>query len=336
MLAIMCGCNNDELIDDLQDNEQVILSLYPQITADVTVTSRAPILGNEFPPSGSGAVEYYDLGTWICAHEDNPVNFIPEKSGYNHLQAKLSVSGSGDNIQRDIRFYFRDRASTTLNVAKKKPVDIYSYYPMYTSEKYYELQPDSVPFTSNETDWMWANRITLMENDLVDSVKNVNINYSHAMTCLRIYIKAKYNRSTVSSITLNDTKGRLYQKGYLNLAKKELVLSDADKTEKLKVSYDRAIYQTETAFYIIMPPVESFSEGEMSMSFSIRNNNNSVVNAPNTFTIPTKMNNGMEVKGFEQGKCYTYRLTVDNTISFSPVSVDESGIWTENEFDFEL
>ena len=328
----MWGCSNDDLPDNLQDSNQVALSLYPQIATDVTVTSRAPIFGIDFPSGSNGALVYYDFGVWVCSHEDNPVNFIPEKSGYNHLHAKMSVSGSGDDIQRDIRFYFRDRAATTLNVARNKPVDIYSYYPMHTDTESYKLLPDSVPFTSGETDWMWADKIDLKGSELNDSVKSITINYSHAMTCLRIYVSALYSSSSVTSITLNDTKGRLYRKGSMNLAKKELVLSDDDKTANLPISYNnRVIGKSKTAFYIIMPPVESFSENEMSLSFKINN-----IQVPTTFTIPTKMDNGNVVNGFEQGKCYTYSLTVDNTISFSPVAVDESGNWTENNFDFEL
>lgn len=332
MLLVLHGCSNEEPIDDSQNVGQVALSLLPQITSDIIVTSRAPIYGTNFPAGSNGAAVTYDLGTWICKHEESPSEFTPEKGGYNHLLTRLTVSGSENNIKRETIFHYKDHAATTLNVAKNKPIDIYSYYPMLTTSSidYDNLRPDEVPFTTGESDWMWGKK-SIEASQLTDSVTDIKVSYSHAMTCIRIYIKALYSSSTVNSITLNNLQGGLYRKGLLNIAKKELVLSEADEADNLTISYNRVIGTSETAFYIIMPPVDNFSEGDMSMTFRIGNNT-----VPNTFTIPTQMSNGQKVNGFEQGKCYTYRLTVDNTISFSAIEVDESGIWKENEYNFEL
>lgn len=331
-LVVLHGCTNEEPFEDFEDEDQVALSLSTQIASDITVTSRAPIYGTNFPAGKDGAAENYDLGTWICKHEEYPTDFISEKGGYNHLQTRLTVSGLDENIKRETTFHYKDHAATTLNVAKNKPIDIYSYYPMLTNSSidYDNLRPDAVPFTTGESDWMWGN-VSVDASELTDTVVDIKMSYAHAMTCIRIYVTALYSASQINSITLGKTSGGLYKKGFLNLAEKKLVLAESDNSQELTVNYDRYIGQYQTAFYIIMPPVASFSDGEMSMTFKIKN---TIV--PTKFTIPKQMSNGQQVNGFEQGKCYTYKLTVDNTISFSAVDVDETGIWKENEYNFVL
>lgn len=329
LMFIIIGCGND-LPDSMPNDtkEDVALSISTRICGESIPASRAPIMCDNFPPKTNGEAESYNLGTWVCYHEDNPNDFVAEKSGYNHMQVRLSVKGTGDDISRESTFIFRDHASSTLNVSRDRAIDIYSYYPMHMDTKYNTLKPDNVPFTTGETDWMWGS--TSIDTDkLHGSEADACIHYTHAMTCLRIYVTALYNSSNVTYITLNDTKGRLYKKGCMDIATEQLVLDDADKTTALRLTYTRAIYTTPTAFYIIMPPLESFSEGELSLSFTI---NNKAVDK--NFIIPTRMDNGNEVHGFERGKCYNYRLIVDNTISFTALSIDDT--WLTNEYNFEL
>lgn len=319
-LIMVISCNNNEPVN--QADDVVELSLSTEMVKTEVNISRSPISGSIFP-TGS-----YEFGTWVCFHEDDPEEFVPSQIDFNHIRTLLTVNNSNNNLE----FLYRDRPRSTLNVKRKTPIDIYSYHPYLVGPQYYDLKPDSVPFTvsTNETDWMWAKE-SIGADNLTGGTFHSELKFSHAMTCIRLILNAKYDGSTVSSITLTDTQGRIYKAGWLDLASQTVVLDENSKTNSLLLGFNRGIGK-DTSFYFILPEIPEFRESELKVSFVINN-----VPISETFIIPPvsyTTKEGTEIKGFVRGFCYTYRVEVDNTLTFSPVEIDEE--WNSQEYTYRI
>ena len=83
-----------------------------------------------------------------------------------------------------------------------------------------------------------------------------------------------------------------------------------------------------------MPPVAGYEDGDFTLSFVFDGKP-----AETTFPIPNRMRNlsgegEVTVSEFETGKRYIYSLTLDNTLRFTPVGVDNT--WETVEFELEL
>lgn len=335
LLVLSAGCAEEELSSTAVCGNDVSLSVSAHIGTNSIPLSRALISGDKFPSGTNGAQTVHNLGSWICFHEEEPSLFEESKTGYNHVLTQLTVKGTGKEYDASTLFVFRDRQQSTLNVTRNTAVDIYSYFPYNTGLQYNELKPDRVPFTvgTKETDWMWA-KTSIPASQLTGAEASATLVFSHAMTCIRLIVNAKEEGTTMSSITLHDEKGRLYTSGIMNLATQTLELDEDSKTDNLVLNFGRGISSTaneamQTVFYIIMPQINDFEEGDMTLSFKFNGKD-----GENTYTIPGKMDNGAEISSFEQGKCYTYRLTLDNTIRFSPIGVDDT--WNTQEYKYLL
>lgn len=321
---MVISCNNDELQPTEQAENTVALTLSAEMVKTDIAVSRSAISGSSFA-SGS-----YEFGTWVCDHEEEPAVFIPSQTDFNHIRTLLTVSSSDSKIE----FLYRDRPRSSLNVKRKTPIDIYSYHPYLVGTQYYDMKPDSIPFTvsTSEADWMWAKTSITAEN-LTEETFQASLKFGHAMTCIKFIVNAKYSGSTVSSITLTDKEGRLYKAGWLDLASQTVILDEKSKTNSLTLGFGRGIDKdTNTSFYFILPEIPEFGKNELKVSFVIDN-----IPISGTFTIPLisyTTREGKEIKGFVKGFCYTYRVYVDNTLTFSPVEIDDE--WGCQEYTYRI
>lgn len=333
-LSLFAACGQEEAVTFPGDSGEVRLDLSARMYAGGTMESRAT--GDEpvFDDFTDGS---YSFGTWVCHHEDEPKDFVPTKNGYANIPTTMTVS----NGNQSWLYTFPNRPATSLNVSRGIPIDIYIFSPRPTTGTQAE-RPDAVPFTSGKDDWMWA-KTSVSKGTLTGDKVSVPIKFSHAMTCLRVAITAKNPGSSLTSITLNDRKSeeskRLYAGGLLDLAKQELVLEDKDRTGQVKVTYS-AVLGTDpekpTYFYLFMPPPamgdgETYA-GDFTLSFVFNSNA-----AKTEFTIPKTINvegKPVDIRNFEAGKRYTYKLTLDNPVIFAPVEVDDQ--WETVYEDLEL
>lgn len=319
-LMSLSSCNNEE--PEVTTHEgKVALSLNPSIGEASGMQSRGAIFGNSFPSGSKGEETFYELGTWICLHEEIPSIFNTEMQGFNHMYTRLKASGLDSDYSISTSFTINEIEHTSLNISRNKPVDIYSYYPYYKGFQYAYMKPDRIPFTTGETDWMWG-KTSIASEDLGASEVTADIKYSHAMTCLRIIITPKLNGTTLTSIKLKDNRSRLCSDGYMNLALQTLERNST--SDEITVTYGRNISTSGSTFYIIMPPIENIDEGELVMSFVYNNKQ-----GESSFIIPTTMTDGSSITGFKEGLCYTYKLSFDNSLTFNPVSIDET--WVTND-----
>lgn len=135
-------------------------------------------------------------------------------------------------------------------------------------------------------------------------------------------------------MTLTDSRGRLYARGTMNALTGELTCAEEDKTESITISPNTALNTTETVFCIIMPPVEDYKNEEFTLSFVFNG-----IDGKTDYKLPATMKdlttqNDVTITEFETGKRYIYHLTLDNTMSFAPVGVDDT--WQSENIDLEL
>lgn len=327
---LLAACGQEEAVPFPDEgNGEVRLDLSARMSAGGTMESRAT--GDE-PVFENFADGTYSFGTWVCHHEENPKDFVPTKNGYANIPTAMTVS----NGNQSWLYTFPNRPATSLNVSRKIPIDIYMFSPRPTTGTQAE-RPDAVPFTSGSSDWMWAK--TSVESDKLTGDKvSVPIKFSHAMTCLRVAITAKYPGSSLTSITLKDGKNRLYAGGQLDLAKQELVLENRTGQVEVKKSYSLGTNPAKPLYVSIFMPPPAIAEGEVYagdfiLSFVFDGNA-----AKTEFTIPGTIRNEqgetVDIGNFEAGKRYTYKLTLDNPVIFAPVEVDDQ--WETVYEDLEL
>lgn len=341
LLLLAGACTKEPTAERLPgDTETVRLNPSAYIVAGTRMQSRAAISGGKFPSDG----KRYPIGMWVCKHEETPTKFEPAMDGYGNLLASLGVEAVGENEWRDLwKYTFSGTLDGTthdiLSVQRYEPVDIYAYYPRQTDNGDTPFDPTAVPFTTGETDWMWAapvkNGIAVDGKSTIDAP----LHFSHAMTCLRVKIRCKYDGSVkLTSLTLTDSEGRLYKAGSMDIVEHKLSLNDADKTGKLALTYsDNTLVKTYKVFDIIMPPVGDYEDGQFELSFVFND-----IAAQTSFKIPNTIPKDPNVPdiietitAFEAGKRYMYSLTLDNRMKFEPIGIDDEWI-TVPDIELEL
>ncbi len=313
--------------------EVVRLDFTAGIATEAAPSTRATVDGSVFPPR----TDAYLIGMWVCRHEEDPAEFIPAMDGYENLRAALYATGSttGGDYEQRWQYTFDGLQHDILNVVRRTAIDIYAYYPRQSSEPGAEFDPTAVPFRSGSTDWMWAAPLQFAGEELSGSSVSAPLVFGHAMTCLEIRIRCLYAGTVnLTSMTLTDKKKRLYTSGSMNIVDRTLDLNDADLSETLTVSPGTRLQTTYLKFHLIMPPVADYEDGDFTLSFVFNGKP-----AETQFAVPNRMTSltdGSEVtvSEFESGKRYIYSLTLDNTLHFLPVGVDDT--WETEEFELEL
>lgn len=353
-LVLMASCEKHPT-ENIAEPGMVVLDLSALISPEARSQTRA-VDGDRFPPRN----EDYPIGLWICeAEEDAPADFTPAMRGYDNLLASLAVAAKSESEHEEVwNYVFEGRNHNTLSVRQNTAVDIYAYYPRVEMEEGGEgFTPAAVPFTSGETDWMWANfpdgyentngkawmNLTAAQTDIVPAAQPVTVpfRFHHAMTCIQVSMKCKYSGNVrLISMTLTDSKGRLYKKGTMNAWTGRLALDEGDKGSEITITPNATLGIAEQDFCIMMPAVDGYENNQFTLSFVYQGINGQTPGRE-TFSLPDKMKSlssegEVTITGFETGKRYIYRLTLDNTMRFAPVGVDEEWAAGMEEIDLEL
>ncbi|MDO4164764.1 MAG: fimbrillin family protein [Bacteroides sp.] len=335
-LVLLAACDEatEAMIADTE--ETTALNFAPSIAATVE-TRTAPITGNKFPNSRT-----YSLGFWVCKHEEetdyNQREYVAAMTDYNNLKATLSIGAATGETDEEIwKYTFSNLEHDTLSVRRYTSVDVYAYHP-YTSAT---TSPTAVPFTSGQSDWMYADPYTITEAQTAGSRVEVPMVFHHTMTSIQVNIICRYDGTVdLTRMTLTDTKGeRLGVSGTMNATNGEL--TDITKGSSISISPNTRLNNaTYTTFCIIMPAIDEYADGEFELSFQFDNND-----MAETYSLPTQMNkldeNGdstgetVTIDGFKKGVRYIYNVELNNYMHFTPVGVDETA-WSTESRDLEL
>lgn len=313
MLSVVMSCNKEPGLSG--NSETVPLDLEPP-SIKATISSKASIDGDNFPYSHTP----YQVGLWLML----PGNKVtPQIRGFDNLKAEF-LFADGMNKWTYYPFGIEKEGETSLHILRQRSVDLYAYHPWVSGVD----DITRIPFVSGEDDWMIAVPVHLSEEDTAGPLTRT-LEFQHLMTCLEVRIQCKYEGSiTLTSMTLTDSKGRLVASGTFDCTSTDLSSAvTGESANTIVVSPKRSLrggyWQS---VYIIMPPVSGLdlSDNEMKLSFIFNN-----IEAETEFYLPPIMNVGginQTITAFQRGHKYIYNLTLDNTMDFRPVGVEQQ--WT--------
>ena len=316
--------------------------LTPVIVAENESRSK-PIEGTFFPYLNTDTytqlpnTDYYvdhSISFYICEIR----TFIPHINGSNN---RLTYLRNYYSYRSDS--YSFSWPSGTPQARIGHDIDIYAYYPRVNET----FDPDAVPFTVSQTDWMWADPVTI--NNVSTENKTVPLKFHHAMTCIEVRLSTLYTSSIdLSQITLTDAQQKLVSSGKMDIRNGSLTYTPNQKTititsyggaERLPVYND--VNSSYRSFCFIMPEKE-FSEGDLKLTFIYdRQYDNGWHQTPGRadFTIPTTFTNSegnsVSVTKFETGKRYILNLMIDNTDLIVPLSFVTDD-WVTNDVNLKI
>ena len=314
----------DKVGDD-DDGYDTVPLVFDSPSIVYTQESKASVDGSNFPPSSS----VYPLGIWIVKGD----TFEEQISTFKNMRADLNV-GAENEIHWNYYIYNGTKQYDVIYVMKGRKADVYAYHPWSANV----TDITSIPFSSGQSDLMWASPIKLSGSDTNTDVPIVrNLAFSHALTCLEINIRTIYQGTVrLTSMTLTDKadQPRLIASGTMNAVNGELTCDAPVSSITISPNTSITHQSVGTLFYIIMPAIgdESnpldLSNKKMELSFKFNN-----VDAETTFTLPD-LRGGSELKAFKRGYKYKYKLVLDNKMDFVPVGVEKE--WGTTYVDFEL
>ena len=309
--------------------------LTPVIVAESDSRAR-PIEGTFFPYlhtttySKLPNTDYYvdhSISFYICEQR----TFIPHINGSNN---RLTYLRNYYSYRSDS--YSFSWPSGTPQARIGHDIDIYAYYPRVNKT----FDPDAVPFTVSQTDWMWADPVTI--NNVSTENKTVPLKFHHAMTCIEVRLSTLYTSSIdLYQITLTDAQKKLVSSGTMDIRdgsltytpnQQKITITSWDGVERLPVYND--VNSSYRSFCFIMPEKE-FSAGDLTLSF--RYDGGKYGRAD--FTIPTTFTdsegNSVSVTKFETGKRYILNLMIDNTDLIVPLSFVTDD-WVTNDVNLKI
>ena len=290
-----------------------------------TQESKASVDGSNFPSNPTA----YQIGVWIVKGD----TYEDQISTFRNMRVDLDV-GANNEVHWNYYVYNGTKQYDVIYVMKGKKADVYAYYPWNSAVN----DITAIPFTSGQSDYMWANPIKLSASDTnTDDPIERKLAFSHAMTCLEINVRTVYQGTVrLSSMTLTDKaeQPRLIASGTMNATNGELTCDAPTSSITLKPNTSLTHQSFGNNFYIIMPAIGDdenpldLANKKMQLSFKFNN-----VDAATTFTLPNTMA-GKELKAFKRGYKYKYKLVLDNQMDFVPVGVEKD--WGTTYVDFEL
>ena len=299
------------------DDKLIELNLQEPCIAIATETKTRPIDGTTFPwlsrsfetQTGGTQSTSYNIGLWIC----NKGDYTPHLGGQRNMSMTLTSSCViSTNVQSQTW-------STKPNARLGQDIDVYSYYPYVNIS----VTEPNIPFTtSSQYDWMWAEPQQLI--GISQENNKISLKYHHAMTCLEIRLCTTYTSTiSLSSITLKDTESKLVTSGTMNITNGELSFKATSPQLTIRGNNSSNLLPVGPAYksYCFLMPSKSFSEGQLSLSFSFDN-----IAGRQTFTIPKKfLKDEVEqfVDEFETGKKYIICLELDNNLCVKPLKIEQ-------------
>jgi hypothetical protein len=282
------------------------------------VDSKVPVNGGDFPPSQVS----YELGLWLMKNDGSKE---PQIKGYGNLKAEY-LTADGVNSWSFYPFGSDVNSVNRLYVMKNRAINVYAYHPWVASAD----DLTAIRFASGEVDWMIAEPLILDESDTRNDIV-APLAFKHLMTCIQVDIRCLYKGSIkVTSMTLNDKKGRLIPSGTFDCTKSDpdQALNLGTPSSSIVLRPNRSLNgQSYVSFYIMMPPVSGLDLADKEMTLSFEFNG---IDAETDFVIPATMSgSSQEIEEFKRGYKYIYQLTLDNTIDFIPKGIEP--LWTEKE-----
>lgn len=322
LMTFSVSCQKESTAESNYDTVPLVFD-SPSIV--YTQESKASVDGSNFPPSAS----VYPLGVWIVKGD----TFEEQITTFKNMRADLNV-GAENEIHWNYYVYNGTTQYDVIYVMKGRKADIYAYHPWSSSV----TDITSIPFTSGQSDLMWATPIKLSASDTNTDLPIVrNLAFTHALTCLEINIKTIYQGTVrLTSMTLTDKadQPRLIASGTMNATNGKLKCNPPVSSITLTPNTYITHQSFGNNFYIMMPAIGDDSNpldlGNKKMELSFKFNN---VDAETTFTLPNIMA-GSELKAFKRGYKYKYKLVLDNKMDFVPVGVEKN--WGTTYVDFEL
>ncbi len=339
-LVFLVSCSGEsKAVPDLE----TVPLLFDVSIAEGESTKAGPvtnsIVGTLFPPSGGN---WYGIGINVGEYDEAGMAFRPQQSGYRNIRTTLYVTGkTSEENEYDWTYHFDGKDHKSLSVLNGRGVEVYAYHPYVDGG----TDLSAIAFESGQYDWMYA----FSKIDAVGGGTSctVPLKFHHAMTCIQVRMKMKYNANIkLTSMTLTDGGGRrLCERGTMNLIDDpdnglipgELALSPEGMSDMITISPDESLINTFTDFCIIMPEVKDIYPGDFTLSFRFDG-----LAAQSVFRLPEEMNvrnsdgtyTRTTVTGFEKGKRYVFQMMLDNNMQFTPIGVfdmDETPVDIEIE-----
>jgi hypothetical protein len=325
ILVLMISSVSCDKTDISMENYETVPLVFDSPSIKYAVESKASVDGSNFPPSAS----VYPLGVWIVKGD----TYEEQISTFRNMRADLNV-GAENEIHWNYYVYNGTKQYDVIYVMKGRKADVYAYHPWSGSV----TDIREIPFTSGQSDYMWATPVKLSASDTdTDQPIVRNLAFSHAMTCLEINIRTIYQGTVrLTSMTLTDhaDQPRLIASGTMNAVNGELTCNAPVSSITISPNSSVTHQSFGTYFYIIMPAIGDeanpldLSNKKMELSFKFNK-----IDGETTFTLPNIMA-GSELKAFKRGYKYKYRLVLDNQMDFVPVGVEQD--WGTTYVDFEL
>ncbi len=327
---MMAGCGKEP---QAHEGREGLAPLHFSLSGPVSaeVESKAPVTGETDTPGAALADGSYHFGLFICSDNNT---YAPLLTGYDNIEAmakKTSIVSSWTWTYS----WLDNTGESILSIRKGMEAYIYAYHPHAAGQKDHR----AIEFTTNEEkDWMWAEPVYLDAEKTLYSPVNVNLAFSHAMTCIEVMVHDLYEGDieltavelTYTDAEVNDgtgvvTSSILYEGGTFNAENGEVTEGTPTRTvtvspENVKVDMDGE------SVYFIMPEINPY-EGGLELSFIFNG-----IKAPDPYKLmPADVDNA-----FKLGHKYRYSFAIDNTMNFSPVVETSNSVWTRDETDIKI
>lgn len=309
---MVLSCAKDPCLSLPADKEYASLHIEPELAYETKAVD-----GSYF---GTGT---YNLGLWIGSLSEGL--FTPQIKDYDNIKASAfsTAGGSSTDFVINWTYHIGSDSYKSLFVEKSAPVSIYSYHPWVDGV----TDISAVPFVSGESDWMWAEPLSLTAGQTNADEIEAHLKYHHAMTCVEVQINCRHEGTvTLTKITLSDSEGRLYTEGILNALTGELTLDDDYKSGTLTLLPNKRLSTVPYTVCFIFPAIDGLAldegtgNGDLKLSFEFNGNK-----ARQDFYLPARMTGVTEdITSLDTGTKYTYLLTLDNTVTFAPVSKNDN------------
>ena len=335
------------------DGVESRLHFYADI--DGSSATRSIFEGTSFKKGSSIGLFVYHSETKDAALPERMENFSLYGAKYGNVMALFDY----DNLTEPSRYMFEGTTTSFTDIYLLKPsvpvheegLAVLAYAPWVDEV----TSITSIPFTlgglsKSMTDLMWARQNHYDKTKYDDAganykiipngdMKNVDMTFRHALALLRIGFRCRYPGSLIALSSISIRAGAeadtpLYVDGSMNAMDGSMIYGE----EKPLLSYDYTdaepsyVFQS-TSDYIYVPmliaPVEYLDDGDYILEFRFNGVELDSDDPENVLQYPIKLTD--VAGGFEAGKIYDFRFTLDNYIQFDGVRISDEWILDDSD-----
>lgn len=321
----------------------------------MSAATRSILEGASFPKGSTMGLFIYHSET---EDAETPVK-MEEYSLYGTKYGNIRALFDYDGLSKPSRYMFEGTSTSFTDIYLLKPsmavyeegLAVVAYAPWV-----YDVGSiTSVPFTlggpsQSMVDLMWARQNHHDKSRYSDAganykiipdgtAKHVKLTFHHALSLLRIGFRCKYAGTvmTLTSVSVRKNTGAvtpLYIDGSMNAM--DGTLSYGDQVSLL--SYDYTDAEPSYVFYstsdyvevpMLMAPVEYLADGDYVLEFRFNGVDITSDDPEYVLQYPIKVSD--VAGGFEPGKIYEFKFTIDNYIQFDGVRISDQ--WIEDDSD---